>query len=601
MQQRRGFLGIAMAMVAAGFHAPGRPEELRAPALSRKLQMQLVDQVSVFEFMSEAEREDVRTGTGSVDVTRAVQACLDAVAGKHRTVRFPAGTYLMSRSLPRSHTILWMDGATVLKKAPNGRNLLRPSNAENVHILANGARLDGSAPDEYPSHTVYFESSRNCSIRDANVVGAGARKDCIYVGEGTQGPSQDVQILGGSCVAANRNGISVVSALRTVIDGVEIRDAIGAPGAGIDVEANEYDRALDTEIRNCRIHGNQSFGIVVVFGHGVKIHHNVVYDNLDGIGAGAGGVQYKPGVYRRNVDVRGVARFSPATGRVLVGGRMESLPVGSIVLFTGRNGASPPATFRGATRWIVNEVIPHGDQLEVVLAVAQNHGILVQLSDAGSGRMHADPDQSDVWMLCQVEGQCSNVEIYQNRVYGNRRRGMSIGTGVNFSIRDNDILHGGSMSGMQVSYMRATELKNNTVRHDGSAGGTAGIIVAACTSLQSRGNRITGFPESGLDLARASGMNSEDDMVVNSGAKNGVAVRIRYASGMKVSGLKIRTDANHPVTYGIQAEAVTESTFSGIDSTGAGRTNANSINVGRNMILNSRVRDGSAHPSRPSN
>lgn len=600
MQQcRREFLGAAVAMALGSLCMPARAQQSRPAAVPRELQMQLLDQVSVFEFMSDAEQADVRSGKATLDVTRAIQACMDAVAGKRRTVRFPAGTYLVSRVMPRSHTVLWLDSATVLKKGVDGKNILRPANAENVHIFANGARLDGTAPDASPSHTVYFDSSRNCSIRDANVVGAGARKDCIYVGEGNQGPSQDVLILGGSCVGSNRNGISVVSGLRTVIDGVEIQGTTGAPGAGIDVEANEYDRALETEIRNCRIHGNQSFGIVVVFGHGVKIHHNVVYDNQDGIGTGAGGVQYKPGVYRRNVDVRGVARFDPASGRILVGGRGDSLPVGTIVLFTSRNGANVPATFRGSSRWIVNEVVDRGSSIEVVLAVAQDHGVLTQLSDAGSGRMNSDPDQSDIWMLCQVEGQCSKVEIYQNRIYGNRRRGMSIGTGVDFSIRDNDIVHGGTMSAMQVSYMRRTELRNNVVQHDGSSGGTSGIVVGACSSLTSKGNRVTGFPDSGLDLARSSGMTSEDDTVVNSGTKSGVAVRMRYASGMKVSGLKVRTDDKHPVTYGVQTEAVTDSTFSGVDATGTGSNNANSISVGRNVVLNSRLRDGSVHQSRP--
>ena len=582
--------------LAQGQTEPGRRN---APAASREMQLQLLDQVNVLDYMSEVQRAGVLGGKASVDVTAAVQACLEAVMGRHKTVRFPAGTYLMGRVFPRSNTILWLDGGVTLKKKADGVSLLRAANVENVHILANGAQLDGTAADASSSHTVYFDSARNCSIRDANVIGSAHRKDCIYIGEASQGPSQDVLILGGSCIGARRNGISVVAGVRTVIDGVEISGTTGAPGAGIDVESNVFDRALETEIRNCRIHGNQSYGIVVVFGHGVKIHHNAVFGNLqDGIGGAAGGYQFDQGVYRPNVDVRGVARFDPASGRVLVGGRAASLPAGTLVLFKPRNGARLPGTLGGSRRWIVNETREVGAGVEIILAAALDHDIQNGLTDAGSGRMSLDPALSDIQLVCYVKGQCSGIEIFENQITGNLRRAISMITAVDVSIGSNQIVHGGTMSAIQVSYVQRAVLTNNAVGHDGSAGGTGGILIAASTSASSKGNRIVGFPDSGIDLGSASRTRLEDDVVLNCGTRNGAPVRLRASSGLEVARMRIRNDASHAAAFGLRTESVLGSVFRDIDATGAGDSNANSIAVGDNLLLNSRLRDGSVHSSR---
>lgn len=607
--KRRHFLGIAAwsAIGAMPVGVWGQPSEQRRPPLSRELQLQLVDQTSVLDFMSEAQKADVLSGKGAVDVTAAIQACLDAVAGQHRTVRFPPGTYLMGRAFPRSHTILWLDGQTTLRKKVDGISLLRLANVENVHILANGARLEATAHDGSSSHTVYFDSARQCSIRDANVIGAGNRKDCIYIGEGGQGPSQDVLILGGSCVGARRNGISVVSGFRTLIDGVTISGTTGAPGAGIDVESNVYDRAVDTEIRNCRVHGNQSYGIVVVFGHRVRIHHNDVFGNLqDGIGAAAGGTQFDAGVYRPNVDLRGVARFDPATGRVLVGGGAATLPIGTVILFKAAKAGVVPATF-GTRRWIVNDTRESSGGLEVLLGGAVGYDVKTQLSDGGAGRLTLDPASSEVQMVCFVEGQCSGIEIYDNRISGNLRRGISIITAVDVSIRSNQIAHGGSMSAVQVSYVRAAELRSNVMSYPGSGASSptaagaspAGVLIAASALIASRSNRVTGFPGPGIDLAGASGARLEGDTVTNCGSRTGIPVRLRQASDLTVSTLRIANDPPHPVMYGLKTEAVTRSTFTSVDATGTGSSNSNSISVEDNQVLNSRLRDGSLHSSRP--
>lgn len=562
--------------------------------------MQILAQTDVLSFMSDAEQQDVRSGRGNLDVTAAIQACLSSVAGKRRTVRFPPGTYRMGRVFPGAHTVLWLDNKTILMKKQDGKGLLRISNVENVHVLANGARLDATASDATPSHTVYFDSARNCSIRDANVYGAPRNKDCIYVG-GDKGPSEDVLILGGTCVGAQRNGISVVCGLRTIIDGVEISGTTGAPGAGIDVEGNVYGEARKTEIRNCRIHDNQTFGVVVVFGDGVKIHHNTVFDNLEGIAAAAGGAQFRPGVYRPNVDVRGVARFDVTTGRVLVGGEMDTLPIGTLVLFATSKEGAVPATLRGSARWVVNDIRRTERGVEVLLGAGMNHDVKSQLSDPGSGQMSLDPGVSAVRMICLVEGQSSDIEIYGNSVYGNRRRGIYVATSVDVVIRDNRVRHAGTQGALQVSYVRGAQLRRNTVEHEESPGGTSGILIASSSQVATSMNAISGFPDSGIDLSASSDAQLDGDTVTNCGTRNGDSVRLRYASGLQVSRLRVSNDKGHPATYGVRAEAVTRSTFSEIDATSAGNSNANSIHVGENRIVNSRSRDGARYqpPSRP--
>lgn len=61
-------------------------------AIGRSVAEKLQESVSVFEFMTSAQRTNVKARLGTIDVTAAVQAALNA----HARVYFPAGVYLVS-------------------------------------------------------------------------------------------------------------------------------------------------------------------------------------------------------------------------------------------------------------------------------------------------------------------------------------------------------------------------------------------------------------------------------------------------------------------------------------------------------------------------
>lgn len=106
-------------------------------AVARTLQDRLRDFVSVFDFMTMAQIADVRAGTGSVDVTTAIQAALTASLN----VYFPAGRYLLSATLvaqPQAHLIGAGANNTILQRVANYGDTLQigttPTGAGNFEI-----------------------------------------------------------------------------------------------------------------------------------------------------------------------------------------------------------------------------------------------------------------------------------------------------------------------------------------------------------------------------------------------------------------------------------------------------------------------------------
>ncbi|MBC5784863.1 right-handed parallel beta-helix repeat-containing protein [Ramlibacter sp. USB13] len=590
---RRQTLALAAAGLpnVASISSAASPE---APPLPREVLLQMANQVSVFDFLTVAQSTAVRSGRDLIDVTDAIQACLDSSAIRGRTVRFPAGTYLMGRVFVRSQTVLLMDKGVTLRKRPNGQGLLRLTHVENTHILCGGATLDGSAAESRPSHTVYFESARRCSIRDAQVLGSGPKGDCIYVGEGSQGPSEDVVIVGGSCANARRNGISVVSGRRTLIHNVEIFGAAGAPGAGIDVESNQFDRATSTEIRHCNIHDNEKYGIVVVFADGVSIHHNTVHRNgIDGIATAVGGAVFEKGVYRPNVDIRGISAFDPASGWLTLGGDAASLPLGTVVLFHTSGNGRVPTTFSSQVRWVVCEKQP-GSVLRIRLGQYWQHEIKTNLSDAGAGRLDEDPGRSDVRLVCYVEGQSSNLDVSSNLVMDNARRGITIGAAVNAVVRSNYVMHGGSQQAVHISFSRNVLVEANTIESRGSTGKNAGLLALSAIQLRTMRNVIRGFPGGGIVAVGISGAVMEQDDVADCGIAANTAMHLHFSRAVNIIGAQI---APPPAGLAVVTTEVTDSIFQDILLRGSGVV-ANPFRVERNVVKPAAASSAPRSPAR---
>ncbi len=237
-------------------------------------------------------------GDGRTDDTAAIQRALKA----RQNVLISAGTYIITSPLNvYDHQYLIVGkGATLKARGPlKMKAMIEVYRAHNVTIEGPGT-LDGNKANEPKAGrlgvrvgtgsrwvTVKGLTCRN--MPDAEVLGR--EGDGIYVG-GEPPIPQDISIIGNTCDANDRQGISLVNCQRVRIVGNTFTNTSGtAPGFGIDIEANHANDVMtDILVSRNTITGNQGFGIGV--GTGVKIKSivarritiigNTIKDNVRG-------------------------------------------------------------------------------------------------------------------------------------------------------------------------------------------------------------------------------------------------------------------------------------------------------------------------------
>lgn len=551
-------------------------------AQSRSAQGKARDIVSVFDFMTAAQIADAQAFTYTQDLTTAINTnALTAAAGK--MLYFPEAGYLSGRLLPLSNTTLWFDPGCVLRKKTNGTQCLKIADKQNVHIRGNGCTFDGQTnADATSGDTVNISDSQHCSMHDVHVLGAGTNgQDCIYIGsDGNDEACEDIVIRGGSCTAAKRNGISVVAARRVVIDNVEISGTTFVPGAGIDIEANVHGLMSDVEIKHCKIYGNAKWGIVNIFGSGVDIHHNTIYNNGDaGIAASAGGMQFNNTVARTDIDWRALSAVNIATGELTVSG-FSALEVGTIVTPRVRNGGVLPTGLTAGSLYFVYSK-SGGNIILATLATTP----ITSFAGAGSGTLTTNPATSDWYLLCYESGQSSELDIHHNVLYGNNQvRGqIDILSSVNVRVWENEMDAQLDQSAMSFTYCRNVWFARN--RCNGNVAGTSatarGIHAGTCTNVASDGNEVAYFPGPGVNLSNMMLPGTfKADVVTNCGMIAGRLYALENMDRARVENLKLRSDPAYPATNGLQTiSAVTNTLFSGVDAKGTGSSNATSMAV----------------------
>ncbi|AUR93207.1 parallel beta-helix repeat protein [Vibrio phage 1.185.O._10N.286.49.C2] len=539
---------------------------------------------------------------GATDNTLAIQAVFDKYpAGM--TFVFSSGQCLTDRVFPKSNTTIIFNSKTEMVGVTNGNNIIRLSDVDNIHLIGNGCKW--TRDETGTSHNLYLESARNIVIENINFESAGAAKDCIYVGEGGAGPSENVVIRGGSTANANRNGISIVACNNVLIDNVKICDTTGSPGAGIDIEANNFDKVAYVTIRKCNIYNNATAGIFSVFGEKVTIEDNWIHDNgAYGIGCSAGGAQFEDDVYR-NQDRRGVTSFS-ATGEVGIPFSSQddtvlSLPVGTIVQFVTKNGAELPTELRIKTRWVVSEHSVSNNSCK--LAPYLDVGQINSYTQDFSGSLNSDPTLSDIEVLCFVPGQNSDYIIQGNHVENNGLVQTSVAeifftTGVNVFIKDNFVKIADRVaSGIQTQYTRYTEVTGNTVEPYNGANATnaIGLNYGQCSYVNSTSNRVINLRSYGVTIDGGSKSRFYGDEVHNCGITNNYPVRIRNTNGALIDGYVVTQNIKNTPTNGIVADTnVSNTIFQRCNVKDAGVDNASSLNVigASNILVNNVLHDG---------
>jgi hypothetical protein len=126
-----------------------------ANAIARFVQDKLRERVSVLDFMTKQQRDDVTSHTGAIDVTTAVQKALDYVGGLPGGGRLyvPYGLYLVSATLNiKANTYLYGDGwfASMFKCTHAGDFLkstfpINSSSAANINVKDLGAYTTNGA------------------------------------------------------------------------------------------------------------------------------------------------------------------------------------------------------------------------------------------------------------------------------------------------------------------------------------------------------------------------------------------------------------------------------------------------------------------------
>ena len=539
-------------------------------------------------------------GDGVADDTAALQAILDGAVGK-RVIFDVAATYKIGRLLPRSNTLIVMSSSVHFKKALNAGGTWYLQGISNTKIYAYGATIDGT---DFPgttvaASTVYANGTVNCEIHDLVVDGSspnGAGKDCLYIGLGTDNaPNQNLKIIGGSYNNAKRNGISIVGAHDTLIEGVTTNYAVGAPGFGIDIEANTYGAVLRTTIRDCTADYNENAGIFTSFGEATVIdncdaHHNGTY----GFGASSGaGQMFAEGVYRPNVDVVAIMGFNTANGEVTVSAQP---PVGTPVVIELRNGATRPPEFSGAY-FIISR---HVGVDRVIIGKSVGHSEYVAFSSAGSGSLTGDPATSDIRLLCFVSGQSNDCVVKNSRTSYSGQHGIIASALNGFLAFNNDVSNSGLAN---VIITAARDVSLDDIRITGGSGpgiyaaiGSGTISIANCST--------TGTAGRGVALAEWSDAVVDGNTVTNCAASEPSSAKagMHFSQCLRpvVTDNRVTQDVGNTTTiYGIYAEgSVSGGTVSNNDCTGAGTSNANSIFVPTpaNTVTNNIQRDGVLRP-----
>lgn len=218
-------------------------------------------------------------GFDPADATAALQAALDSTA--RYVVIDNVGAEWLTRplSVNRDDVTILLEPGVKLRAKPGGFNgagdcLLNIKNRSRISLIGYGAEIAMNKA-EYIAigdksqwrHVLNVYSSNDVLIEGVTLSGAGG--DGIYLGrdraEGRQTYCQDVVIRNVLCRDNFRNGLSVISAHRLLVEHSAFVDTVGQnPQAGIDLEPNTpVEQLTDIVIRDCHLDGNGRGALVL--------------------------------------------------------------------------------------------------------------------------------------------------------------------------------------------------------------------------------------------------------------------------------------------------------------------------------------------------
>ena len=224
-------------------------------------------------------------GFDPADSTGALQAAIDSKVPRLVIDKQASAWVAGPLVLRDNQEILFEEGVELLAKAGafHGltESLLSASNVKNLKLigLGQGAVLRMRKSDYHAEpyrksewrHGIALRSVENVTVENLSIVASGG--DGIYLGVASRGvPCRNVTVKNVVCDDNNRQGISVISADKLLIEDCVLKNTWGTPpAAGIDFEPNSPDEQLtDCIMRNCLVENNDGDGIVFYLKHLIK-------------------------------------------------------------------------------------------------------------------------------------------------------------------------------------------------------------------------------------------------------------------------------------------------------------------------------------------
>ena len=298
-------------------------------------------------------------GFDSEDSTEALQTAIDSGARKVIVDDVRKPWIVRPITLRSDQEIIFRRGVEVVAKRGEFKGatdaLFRADNESNITLNGYGAvlrmhRADYAAPpyeDAEWRHVLSLKSCSNVRVYGLALVDGGG--DGIYLGVATRGATNsNVHIKDVVCDRNYRQGISVISADRLLIEGTVMRDTGGTPPqAGIDFEPNRPDERLSNIVmRNCTAEFNRGDGYEFYFMHldASSAPVSMRFENCRSLGDGQQAVRLVTGntpasAVKGRIEFADCAFADSVNGGILI----SNLPVGGCRVVFSRCSLANPA------------------------------------------------------------------------------------------------------------------------------------------------------------------------------------------------------------------------------------------------------------------
>jgi hypothetical protein len=249
------------------------------------IQAQLRQSVSVLDFMTNAQRTDVLNGTGSVDVTAAITAAIEASCAGYgqrpNILYWPNGTYYVASkptTMGSNVTFVFEPGVVINYDVadPTSSPLFGAYNQSNLTFIGNGATINGKntgGTSEGNGNAFDFYGCDNVHVENLNINNFWT-DGITLTGDATgSGPCRNVTLKDLKIAGSRRNNLSIISVIGCRVIGGEYngagnpanRNAAG-PWAGIDIEPNQDCWLEDLVLVGVNTTGNAGAGIQTTVG-----------------------------------------------------------------------------------------------------------------------------------------------------------------------------------------------------------------------------------------------------------------------------------------------------------------------------------------------